>query len=289
MFVHGIFAHNSRDAGRSDYFRGVPERMRALGVRASFPKTGFSNGVTERAARLAQHLDTVWPTGKVNIIAHSIGGLATRDLITRLGFSGRVASLTTISTPHRGTPVADFVIGNFGDTAVMHLVETAGFDTAALRDLTTDSCAAFNAHTPDAPGVAYFAYGGSQSWWAIKAPLQPFSWLIRLEARIRAGRPLGADLRARLAREAHGVALLAYLDRIAAHVAAHGVTPAAAAAWSQAQGANDGVVPFASTPWGTDLGAIDMDHLDQIGWLSNGVASAAFYESVVRGLAERGL
>lgn len=280
VFVHGIFAQNSR----GDYFRGVPARMAQLGVPASFPKCGFSNGVKDRAARLARHLDETWPAARVNVVAHSIGGLATRELIARLGFGTRVASLTTISTPHRGTPVADFVIRHFDDTAIQRLVERAGFDMGALRDLTTQSCADFNHLTPDAPGVAYFSYGGAQSWWNIKVPLQPFSWLIKLDAQVRAGRAVAPDVRARLAREPWGAAMLEHLDRVATEA----VSPAAVAAYQSTHGANDGVVPFLSTPWGAALGAIDMDHLDQIGWGSNGAASADFYESIVRALAERG-
>lgn len=284
VFVHGIFAHNSR----SDYFRGVPDRMAKLGVPASFPAVGFSNGVQDRAARLKAHLDATWPTGKVNVVAHSIGGLATRDLITRLGYADRIASLTTISSPHRGTPVADFVIKYFDHGAIQKLLEKAGFQADALRDLTIQACADFNHLTPDRPGVAYFSYGGSQNWWAIKAPLQPFSWLIKLDARVRAGRGIAEETRAILVQEPWGPPMLEYLDGVAREVAVQGVSPAAEAAYASSNGANDGVVPFLSTPWGAALGAIDMDHLDQIGWGTNGTASADFYESVVRGLAAQG-
>ena len=41
--------------------------------------------------------------GKVNIIAHSLGGLDARQMLTHLGMGSRVASLTTVGTPHRGT------------------------------------------------------------------------------------------------------------------------------------------------------------------------------------------
>ena len=290
VFVHGIFAMEQfaiEHRDRGDYFRGVPGRMRALGIPASFPAVGFSNGVADRAARLGRHLDTVWPGTKVNVIAHSIGGLATRDLIARLGYADRVASLTTISTPHRGTPVADFVVRHFGSHAVQQLLADADMRADALHDLTAAACADFNARTPDAPNVGYFSMGGAQPWWAIKAPLQPFTWLIRLEARVRAGRGIGDESRARLAREPYGAEMLSYLDEVARDVAASGAAASRADAAAD-RAANDGVVPLLSTPWGVSLGTIDMDHLDQIGWGSNGVASADFYESIVRGLTARG-
>lgn len=47
--------------------------------------------------------------GKFHIIAHSMGGLDSRYLITHLGGSHRIASLTTIATPHFGSPIADVV------------------------------------------------------------------------------------------------------------------------------------------------------------------------------------
>lgn len=40
--------------------------------------------------------------GKVNIIAHSKGGLDCRYALAKLGTDQYTASLTTINTPHRG-------------------------------------------------------------------------------------------------------------------------------------------------------------------------------------------
>ena len=44
---------------------------------------------------------------KVNIIAHSKGGLESRYAISQLGLSPYVASLTTINTPHHGCTFVD--------------------------------------------------------------------------------------------------------------------------------------------------------------------------------------
>ncbi len=43
---------------------------------------------------------------KVNLIAHSKGGLDARCMLANPGMAAQVASLTTLCTPHRGTPVA---------------------------------------------------------------------------------------------------------------------------------------------------------------------------------------
>ena len=43
---------------------------------------------------------------KVNIIAHSKGGLDTKYMITMLGMEDKIASLTTLCTPHKGSIIA---------------------------------------------------------------------------------------------------------------------------------------------------------------------------------------
>ena len=45
-------------------------------------------------------------TDKVNIIAHSKGGLDSKYIITDLGMQDHVASLTTLCTPHKGSIIA---------------------------------------------------------------------------------------------------------------------------------------------------------------------------------------
>ena len=54
-----------------------------------------------------------WTSEPVNLIAHSMGGLDARYLISRLGMADQVRSLTTISTPHRGSFMADWFRANF--------------------------------------------------------------------------------------------------------------------------------------------------------------------------------
>ncbi len=48
--------------------------------------------------------------GKVNIIAHSKGGLDSKKMILRYEMEGRVASLTTLCTPHKGSPIATGIL-----------------------------------------------------------------------------------------------------------------------------------------------------------------------------------
>ncbi|MBP3401554.1 MAG: hypothetical protein J6K85_00680 [Clostridia bacterium] len=46
---------------------------------------------------------------KVNIIAHSKGGLDSKYMITELGMEDKVASLTTLCTPHKGSIIASWI------------------------------------------------------------------------------------------------------------------------------------------------------------------------------------
>lgn len=60
--------------------------------------------IEDNAAAIAKVVDTALSENnceKVNIIAHSKGGLDCRYLITSMGYANKVASLTTINTPHR--------------------------------------------------------------------------------------------------------------------------------------------------------------------------------------------
>lgn len=48
--------------------------------------------------------------GKVNIIGHSKGGLDTREMLYLYPtMKDKIASITTMATPHRGTALADWV------------------------------------------------------------------------------------------------------------------------------------------------------------------------------------
>lgn len=73
---------------------------------------GFGT-VEGNAAQLKGEIETILRetgTEKVNLIAHSKGGLDAKYMIQQLGMADKVASLTTLCTPHRGTPIASFIL-----------------------------------------------------------------------------------------------------------------------------------------------------------------------------------
>jgi triacylglycerol lipase len=94
---------------------------------------------------------------KVIIFAHSMGGLDARHMIAHLGMDDRVAALVTLSTPHRGSPYADWCLRHLNRFKALQVLNMIGLDTGAAAELTTERCARFNEATPDAPGVKYFS------------------------------------------------------------------------------------------------------------------------------------
>ena len=97
--------------------------------------------VETNAAQLKEEIETICrETGaeKVNIIAHSKGGLDAKYMIRALGMAPRVASLTTLCTPHKGTPIASFVM-RFPRFAVKYLAFWVDLFYRILGDKKPDS------------------------------------------------------------------------------------------------------------------------------------------------------
>jgi triacylglycerol lipase len=110
-------------------------------------------------------------TSKANIIGHSHGGLYTRYAISNLGLASKVASLTTICSPHRGSAVADVVIGvlpDAGEWLVGSICDIVyrfliGDENPNSLDNAYDLARSymtnvFNPNTPNASGVYYQSY-----------------------------------------------------------------------------------------------------------------------------------
>ena len=167
VLVHGLLGFSRLTVGGlkiAAYFRGIPEALRAAGyVVPEPPKLNPAGTIAQRAADLQHYLldstNRDVAGGRVHIIAHSMGGLDTRYMIARLGMAERIASLTTIGTPHLGSPIADLVASGV-NPAMLTLVEKYGVNLRGISDLTSAACAAFNEEIADDPRVQYFAIAG---------------------------------------------------------------------------------------------------------------------------------
>jgi triacylglycerol lipase len=179
VLVHGLFGFAQVRMGSwvlVDYFNGIPEALRAAGNRVLVARLSPTGGIADRAVQLRLFLDREAPREPVHIIGHSMGGLDARYLISRLGMAARVLSLTTLGTPHRGSPVADWALSR-----VVRLVgpmfDCLGISRQAFADLTVARCKKFNAETPDVPGVRYFSVAGlhrlhwSNPSWKLTSPI----------------------------------------------------------------------------------------------------------------------
>jgi triacylglycerol lipase len=86
-------------------------------------------------------------------------------MITRLGMASEVEALVTISTPHRGSPYADWCLGTLGKRlGGVKLITLLHLDMHAVSDLTRESCARFNESVPDCPEVKYYSISAARPW-----------------------------------------------------------------------------------------------------------------------------
>lgn len=167
-----------------EYFRDVSK----LYPTALFPRVNLAATVEQRAYQLARQIASAFPSGPIHIVAHSMGGLDARFLLSYNleGLSARVATLSTISTPHRGSPLADLLVGPTPigtQRLVYEIVKDAmahlGYEVGGFASLTTRSAIAFNQECPDVPGIKYFAYAGcGPRSYALRAG----SWLLEKAA-----------------------------------------------------------------------------------------------------------
>lgn len=170
---------------RDHYFRCIRSTMVAAGFDVHHSSVSFAAGVDTRARQLRQNVEAVLDrtgAGRVHLIAHSMGGLDARRML----FDGRddklhdrIASLTTIGTPHLGTRFADWGMNHSRE--LFQLFEFAGIDSLdGFRDLTTEACLAFNAKAREFEQscvVPFQTIAGVQELPLIFAPLQ-FSWFV---------------------------------------------------------------------------------------------------------------
>lgn len=168
ILAHGIFGFGDLLPGFPslvNYFNGVELHLGGF-PKVFVPSVNPIGCIEQRAKQLASAIaNKSGLVDPLHIIAHSMGGLDARFLITRLPDVGqRVATLVTIGTPHGGSPVADAFDNPFDPLRahippfiMKQLQENAG----AVHDLTTDSCRQFNIDTPDMEhGVKYFEIAG---------------------------------------------------------------------------------------------------------------------------------
>ena len=115
LMVHGVFF---RDTEHLNYWGRVPAELIKNGATIFYGGQESAGNVRTCALQIKKAIvQVLQETGaeKVNIIAHSKGGLDSRYCISMLGMAPYVASLTTVNTPHRGCEFADYLMNKAPD------------------------------------------------------------------------------------------------------------------------------------------------------------------------------
>ena len=137
-------------------FYGHQDSWASIEDNAIIVKNSIEKAITESGAE------------KVNLIAHSKGGLEARYVITTFGMSTQIASLTTIATPHHGSKTMDMLyklpkvlfklVSVFANLWFRILGDKKPDFHTTCKGFTTYYTEEFNKNNPDIDGVYYQSY-----------------------------------------------------------------------------------------------------------------------------------
>jgi triacylglycerol lipase len=168
---HGLLGHGNLSLGplKVRYFKGIDAAIEAAGHPVIVAHVHPTSTVETRAIQLkemvlGQLAERNLAGQKVIIMAHSMGGLDARYAVARLGMDRHVSAVVTVTTPHRGSPFAGWVVRNLGRVGILRLAKVIGVDLGAGDDLTTEGSAALNEKIPDVPGIKYVSVSASRPW-----------------------------------------------------------------------------------------------------------------------------
>ena len=170
LLVHGVFF---RDFDHFNYWGRIPAELVKNGATIYYGEHNSAASVNDSALELEKRIRQIVEEtgcGKVNIIAHSKGGLDSRTAIAATSAGKYVASLTTINTPHRGCEFADYLLDEIPEKQQMAIAKQ--YNTvaaklgdknpdflAAVYDLTSEKCRERNEVIHDDPDVFYQSVG----------------------------------------------------------------------------------------------------------------------------------
>lgn len=168
LLVHGVAF---RDETLSlKYWGSIPSSLEKKGAAVFTGNQQAYGTIKANAEHLKARVNEILKiTGseKVNIIAHSRGGLESRYMISLPGMSDKVASLTTLATPHRGSSMADYIIRHFADKKMIAVIidfyakiigDTNPESLKSAIELTTYKMNQFNKTVKDSDKVYYQSY-----------------------------------------------------------------------------------------------------------------------------------
>lgn len=183
LLVHGM---GFRDYKKINYWGRIPRELEKIGCKIFYGYQDSNASIETNGQIIAKRIDEVIEeTGadKVNIIAHSKGGLDTRYAISTLKAGTKVASLTTINSPHNGSKTVDLLMKfpqplvKFAALCTDNWFRLLGDQQPesykVFHSFTTSGAKTFNVNNPDEEDVYYQSYA-----FAMKSPFSDiFMWL----------------------------------------------------------------------------------------------------------------
>ena len=244
-----------RELGPLAYFGEAPSHLRRMGFVVYLTQVEPIAATADRAAELRQQLRCiarVSGASGLHVVGHSQGGLDARLVASSQGDEGLIRSVTTISSPHRGSAVASAFIDLTGDRRTVLLDAILGLYgslagrpdaeidlVAQLGSFTREAMIEFNRQYPDHPAVTYRSWAGRSV--ATRLTMDRASALCD---RGHYPNPEGRDV----------------VDPLFALI--HPIV-------SEREGPNDGLVSVEGAMWGQFMGCIPADHLDEVGLMAD--------------------
>ena len=170
LLVHGIFF---RDFELLNYWGRIPAELEQNGATIYYGNHSSSLSIKDSALEIKKRiLEIIKETGceKINIIAHSKGGLDSRYAIANLGMDKYVASLSMINTPNHGCVFAEYLLKKAPESLKENIAKTYNFALkklgdpdpdfiAGVSDLTKEKVEKLNKQMPNNKNVYYKSYG----------------------------------------------------------------------------------------------------------------------------------
>ena len=168
LMVHGM---GFRDRKHINYWGRTPKRLQKLGCDVYHGCQDSNASIETNAEILKRRIEEILEESKaekLNVIAHSKGGLEIRYVISTMGMGDKIASVTTINTPHHGSITVDKLlvvpdvlirIGCKCTDVWMRILGDKKPDTyAAIQAFRTNKAEEFNQQNPDVAGIYYQSY-----------------------------------------------------------------------------------------------------------------------------------
>ena len=183
LLIHGM---GFRDNRVINYWGRIPKLIESRGYKVYYGNQDSNAPIEVNGQVIADRIQSIFQeTGcdNIHIIAHSKGGLDARYALSSLGVDKYVSSLTTISTPHNGSPTVDRLltlpdfcvrIAAFCADICLRIVGDKHPDAyKVFHSFTTAEAEKFNNDNPDSPEVSYKSYA-----FVMRSPLSDiFLWL----------------------------------------------------------------------------------------------------------------